>query len=171
MTGQDRARRIHHRRGTALPWCDRGAERGAAEDPKIRLTQDGWQLSEGDDSAQASVMIEAVLPAPDLSRIDDPLLAGLMRDGRVVACGKGLGARICADGLLMARDGQPQPGLAMLGRMALGSVIAADSIHDCFGAAADRWAEDVLKRARQAPRGRLRSGARAVAPPDRPVHP
>ena len=49
-------------------------------------------------------------------------------------------------------DGRPAPGLAVLGRMASGSVIAVDSIHDCFGAAAERWAEGVAARAEAATR-------------------
>ena len=51
-----------------------------------------------------------------------------------------------ADGTVVGRDGAPQAGLYLLGRLSLGSVIAADSLHDCLGAAADRWAEGVMAR-------------------------
>ena len=93
-------------------------------------------------------MVDAVLPPPDLGRLDDPLMRGLIDSGRVTAIEKGLGARIRPDGRLIGRDGSVQPGLCLLGRLAMGSVIAADSIHDCFGAAADRWAQGVAARVR-----------------------
>lgn len=120
----------------------------AADDPDIALTEDGWQLREGDVSARVTVMVDAVLPPPDLARIDDPLMAGLLAAGRAVAVAEGLGARTLPDGRLAGRGDGAQPGLCLLGRLALGSVIAVDSIHDCFGAAAGRWADGVLARLR-----------------------
>ncbi|MFT4012172.1 MAG: hypothetical protein QM682_01990 [Paracoccus sp. (in: a-proteobacteria)] len=118
----------------------------AAEDPDILLTPEGWQLVEEDATAHAQVMVDAVLPAPDLERLDDPLLAGLRDAGRLILHGEGLAARIRPDGRLLDREGQPQPGLSLLGRLALGSMIAVDSVHDCFGRAAHRWARTVLER-------------------------
>ena len=119
----------------------------AAEDPKVQLTKTGWRLIEDDDSADVSAMVDAVLPSPDLSRVADDLMRDLIESGRVVAVDEGLGARIAPDGVVIDGDGTAQPGLCLLGRMAAGSVIAVDSIHDCFGAAADRWAEGVATRA------------------------
>lgn len=120
----------------------------AAADPDIRLTGDGWQLIEDDMSARVTAMVDAVLPSPDLSRLAGPLMTGLIADGRLIAVGEKLGARIRPDGSLIAADGTAQPGLCLLGRLAQGSVIAVDSIHDCFGAAAERWAGGVVRRLR-----------------------
>lgn len=118
----------------------------AADDPDVRLVADGWQLVDEDATARAGVMIDAVLPAPDLDRVTDPLMRGLIEAGRAVPVGAGLGARTCPDARLLDEGGEAQAGLCLLGRLAQGSVIAVDSIHDCFGAAADRWAEGVLAR-------------------------
>ena len=120
----------------------------AAHDPDIVMTGTGWRLVEHDTTAEVAAMVDAVLPPPDLGRLDDPLMRGLIDSGRVTAIEKGLGARIRPDGRLIGRDGSVQPGLCLLGRLAMGSVIAADSIHDCFGAAADRWAQGVAARVR-----------------------
>ncbi|MDP5306474.1 FAD/NAD(P)-binding protein [Paracoccus spongiarum] len=120
----------------------------AAADPDIRLTGTGWQLVEDDLSAGITAMVDAVLPSPDLSRLTDPLMADLVAQGRTVALHDRLGAQTLPDGRLVGADGRPQPGLCLLGRLAQGSVIAVDSIHDCFGAAAARWAEGVLGRLR-----------------------
>ncbi|TDX27017.1 FAD-NAD(P)-binding protein [Rhodovulum visakhapatnamense] len=117
------------------------------DDPDILLTDSGWQLVEGDEGARADVMVDAVLPSPALQGIEAPVIAALRDEGRIVPVAKGQGARIRPDGQVIGADGRVQPGLALLGRAALGSVIAVDSIHDCFGASADRWAEGVLTRA------------------------
>lgn len=118
----------------------------AAEDPDILLTEDGWQLVDDDASARVTAMVDAVLPSPDLDALRDPLMTDLIGAGRAVAVDPGLGARTAPDGRLLDTDGRPQDGLCLLGRLALGSVVAVDSIHDCFGAAADRWAEGALSR-------------------------
>lgn len=110
--------------------------RVAGEDD-VSLTGDGWQLGKDDPQVKTGIMIDAVLPSPDLSQIDDPLLAGLIDQGIAQQVEKGLGAQTDADGRIA-------PGLSLLGRMAMGSVIAVDSLHDCFGATADRWADSVL---------------------------
>lgn len=110
----------------------------ATDDPDIALTDRGWRLH-GGTVADVDVMIDAVLPGPDLGALCDPLVAGLVGRGLITAAAPGLGARVAADGTAIGRDG-PAAGLAVLGRMALGSVIAPDSIHDCFGATTDRWA-------------------------------
>lgn len=119
----------------------------AAEDPTVQMIPTGWRLVDEDASADVVAMVDAVLPSPDLSKVVDPLMKALIDSGRAVTVDKGLGARIAPDGTLIGRDGGMQEGLCLLGRMAAGSVIAVDSIHDCFGAAADRWAEGVARRA------------------------
>ncbi|WP_425098396.1 FAD/NAD(P)-binding protein [Tropicibacter sp. S64] len=113
-----------------------------AADPEIALTPDGWRLND----SPASVMIDAVLPAPDLGMLAAPLVAGLMDQHILHPRADGLGADTAADGSLLDTDHRRAPGLCLLGRLALGSVIAADSLHDCFGASSRRWAEGVLRR-------------------------
>lgn len=119
----------------------------AVADPDVVLVGRGWRLADEGAAFEAEAMVDAVLPSPELERIDDPLVAGLRADGRAAPLAKGLGARILPDGQLVGRDGAVQAGLCLLGRLALGSVIAVDSVHDCFGAAAGRWADGVIARA------------------------
>lgn len=118
----------------------------AADDPDIELIADGWRLEEDGSLVTASVMIDAVMPPPALHKSDDPLITHLMDEGRICAVADGLGAQTQADGQLVGRNGDVQHGLSLLGRLALGSVIAVDSIHDCVGAATDRWTDGVLSR-------------------------
>ncbi len=116
------------------------------DDPDIELTAEGWHLVGGDDSTTASVMVDSVLPSPDPSRLAGPLFTQLMTEGRLSVVSDGLGLRTSDAAELIGADGKVQRGLALLGPLALGSVIAVDSVHDCFGAAADRWADGVVKK-------------------------
>ncbi len=118
----------------------------AVDDPDIALTATGWQLVADETSTGVSVMVDAVMPPPSLDRSTDPLIRDLLTSGRMTAVTAGFGAKTLADGRLVSREGAVQPGLCLLGRLALGSVIAADSIHDCFGASTDRWADGVIQR-------------------------
>ncbi|QHQ35522.1 FAD/NAD(P)-binding protein [Algicella marina] len=118
----------------------------AADDPDIETTTDGWSLTENGGTVTVSAMIDAVLPSPDISIITQPLLRSLIDDGLVRPVRDGLGAQIESDGQLVGRDGNTRDGLCLLGRMALGSIIAVDSIHDCFGDATRRWANGVVSR-------------------------
>ncbi|MFU1479231.1 FAD/NAD(P)-binding protein [Roseovarius sp. C7] len=118
----------------------------AADDPDVLLTKEGWQLLPEDESSAASVMVDAVLPPPSLDRCRDPLIMALRKRGHVTPFGEGMGARMAPDGRLIGTDGHPREGLSLLGRLALGDVVAVDSIHDCFGAASARWAEGAASR-------------------------
>jgi hypothetical protein len=91
-------------------------------------------------------MVDGVMDPPDVSRIRAAPIKGLVEARRIVPLGQDLAAHIAPDGQLWDDKGRLQPGLCLLGRLASGSVIAADSLHDCFGRAADRWAEGVMRR-------------------------
>ena len=116
----------------------------AADDPNIRLIAEGWQLVDENKEIAVSVMIDAVMPSPALDTTADPLIEKLMAKGYISAVSDGLGASAKADGQLIGQNDTTP--LCMLGRMSLGSVIAVDSIHDCFGAATKRWADGVISR-------------------------
>lgn len=124
-----------------------------ATDPDIDLTSDGWKLSTDQGSMVSEIMIDAVLPSPDPEQVRAPLIEQLIQDGWLTLLGKGLSTRTTPDGTLITSADRPAPGLCLLGRLALGSVIAADSLHDCFGQAAARWAEGVVGRHTAQPDG------------------
>lgn len=118
----------------------------AADDPDILLIDAGWRLVEDDDATDVCAMVDAVLPSPALGRITEPLIVKLKADGRIQPVADGFGADTAPDGQILGPSGKVQTGLSLLGRLALGSVIGVDSIHDCLGAASDRWAEGVISR-------------------------
>lgn len=116
-----------------------------ARDPDITPINTGWQLDVEGRSVTTKVLIDAVLPSPDPRKVETALISGLIADGYLTTMDD-LGARTAPDGRLIGDDDKPVQGLSLLGRLALGSVIAADSLHDCFSASSARWAEGVLSR-------------------------
>lgn len=116
----------------------------AADDPDIRLVPDGWEIRSGDQLQTVSVMIDSVLPAPVLERVDEPLIRDLQRSVNLHPLGEGLGARCDANASVISIGGHAEPGLWLIGRLANGSVIAEDSIHDCFSATNSAWAQAVI---------------------------
>ncbi|SPH17475.1 hypothetical protein DEA8626_00998 [Defluviimonas aquaemixtae] len=116
----------------------------AAEDPDIALALEGWKLQSGGRAVTVSVMIDSVLPQPALERVTEPLIVELQQQSKLEALGDDLGAQCLPDALLLGADDAPVAGLALAGRLANGSTIASDSIHDCFGSICDRWAKTVF---------------------------
>ncbi|WP_176442949.1 FAD/NAD(P)-binding protein [Tropicimonas sediminicola] len=122
------------------------ADLDLATDPEIEMCDAGWRLESKGRRTEVSVMIDAVLPSPDLAAVKDPLISDLVSKGHLTAAGDDLAASINPEGQAIGRDGSVRDGLCLLGRLALGSVIAVDSLHDCFGEASRRWAQGVLRR-------------------------
>ncbi|MFW8635139.1 FAD/NAD(P)-binding protein [Cribrihabitans pelagius] len=123
------------------------ADLRAVEDPDVRLVPQGWQLAGGTDEIPAEVMVDAVLAPPALARTREPLLQGLLAAGLLHPLDDGLGAATGDGGQALSQAGAPVAGLYVLGRMAKGSAVAVDSLHDCFGATAVNWAEGAARRA------------------------
>lgn len=117
-----------------------------AVDPDFSLIDSGWMLKAFDHTACVSVMVDAVLPSPDLSTVATAPVSTLVSDGALAPLAHGLAARAAPDGHVLDEQGRVVPRLCLLGRLALGSVIAVDSLHDCFGKSSDRWAKGVCAR-------------------------
>lgn len=101
-----------------------------ADDPDVTLSDAGWRLQ---GRATAQVMVDAVLPAPRLEVIEDPLIRTLLRD-------EVLREDPTTGGIAVDRAGRAAQGLSVLGRLTEGRSIATDSLHDCYGAMTRAWA-------------------------------
>ncbi len=113
------------------------------DDPDIELVDGGWRIAENGGADVATAMVNSVLAGPNIAKVSSPLIAGLREHGFVSQLGNGLGASVRPDGRIIDATGEPVEGLSLLGRFANGSVIATDSLHDCFGEAVRRWARRV----------------------------
>lgn len=116
------------------------------DDPDIKLTQDGWRFHSEQTSICADVMINSVLASPDLEKISSPLIRQLRRDHSVVPVSNSLGVLTARDGLVLNDHRETSVPLAILGRLAKGSLIGTDSLTGCFDERRDAWSESLLGR-------------------------
>ena len=113
---------------------------------------------------QVDVVLNAVLAAPGAQYRADGPLPGLLAAGhtRVLPGRRGLDVR--ADGGAIGREGQPTPGLSILGRATEDAVIGNDTLSRGMHPHADRWALRVAHRAGREP---VAPGVGAHSPPQR----
>lgn len=115
-------------------------------DPDIAVTEQSWELSSGEERATARIMINAVLDAPKIADIRSPLIEGLLNDGHLAPVHDDLGVATARDGSVMSKSGDVLP-IAVLGRLAKGTIIGVDAILECFGERPRAWATSAGRRA------------------------
>lgn len=116
------------------------------EDPDIRLVPEGWQLDVEDDSLTANVMIDSVLDSPNLEEMTAPLIQQLKTSDKLRPIADGMGARTRRDGVSNSGESD-SANLAVLGRIAKGTLLGTDAILEVFGPRQDAWADGVVRRA------------------------
>ena len=119
------------------------------DDPDIHLLPTGWLLTDKPDEVIATVMINTVIPSPILRHVASPLISNLLKANLLICYADELGASTGPSGLSSGITNGRYPSLSLLGRLATGSVIGPDSIHDCFSDHARHWAEAVHCRVTQ----------------------
>ncbi|MDY7394996.1 FAD/NAD(P)-binding protein [Aureibaculum sp. 2210JD6-5] len=115
-------------------------------DPDINLEEDGWHMAKDDISNIANVMINSVLPPPEILKVASPLPKNLIKDSSVEPLHDELGIRTDKDGTVAKKNSKTKTQLAVLGRLAKGTLIGVDAIAECFGNQSAYWAKGVLLR-------------------------
>ena len=110
------------------------------------MIEEGWRLTKGVQSVDVDVMVNSVIDAPQLKAVSSPLVEHLREDKRVDAVSYKLGLHTLEDGRIISQGGNTHQHIALLGRLAKGSVVGVDDLIECFGKPAQKWAEGVLKR-------------------------
>ncbi|MDP5045379.1 MAG: FAD/NAD(P)-binding protein [Leeuwenhoekiella sp.] len=116
------------------------------ENPEIKLTPQGWQLFKNGKVSTANVMVNSVIDPPQLIAVNSPVVQHLLDDHKVDAVSYKLGLHTLQDGRIISSAGNSNQHIALLGRLAKGSVIGVDDLIECFGKPARKWAEGVLNR-------------------------
>ena len=116
-------------------------------DPDIDLTAKGWTLKNSNNkSITCSVMINSVLDAPKLLEVNTPLIKDLLQNDLIQPIHSKLGIETTADGYVITPEAKDDVPIAVLGRLAKGSVIGVDAILECFGPRIEDWAKAYVKR-------------------------
>jgi len=107
--------------------------------PTIELSKAGWELSKNANSIMVKTMINSVLDAPKIKIIDSPILKHLLANNIIRAVHDDLGIATDEYGYLSSKDNLNMP-IAVLGRLAKGTIIGVDAILECYGKRPQSWA-------------------------------
>jgi len=114
-------------------------------DPEIELTDGGWRFQASDKSINVQIMIDSVLDSPKIKSVNSPLVKNLLEDNLLMAVHDDLGVSTDDNGYLIPkRKGKKVP-IALLGRLAKGTVIGVDAILECFGNRPRNWSNQAAK--------------------------
>ncbi|MFS4481841.1 FAD/NAD(P)-binding protein [Hyunsoonleella sp. 2307UL5-6] len=114
--------------------------------PDIELVDNGWKLTNtSGDSITINSMINCVLDGPKLLDVNTPIITSLLQNDLIKPLHSELGIETQEDGRVISENGNILP-IAVLGRLAKGSVIGVDAILECFGERITNWAKAFAKR-------------------------
>ncbi|QLE01287.1 FAD/NAD(P)-binding protein [Galbibacter sp. BG1] len=114
--------------------------------PDIAQVPQGWQFSMGKETITTPVLVNCVLDAPQLLKVDTPLIKNLLTNDLIAPVHSKLGIETNENASVLTSEENQIPTLSVLGRLAKGSVLGVDSISACFGERVQQWGDDVSRR-------------------------
>lgn len=115
------------------------------KDPDISLEEEGYIFECDGQRKTVITMVNSVLDSPQILKVAAPLPKGLINSTNIEPVHDKLGLRTGEDALIQKTDGSSVP-IAMMGRLAKGTLIGVDAIAECFGKRSCLWAEGFMKR-------------------------
>jgi len=109
--------------------------------PNIELTKKGWRFHLSDKSTTATIMIDSVLDSPNIKSVMSPIVRNMLDDGLMKVVHDDLGIVIDEYGYLISKNENTRIPIALLGRLAKGTIIGVDAILECFGSRPCQWAK------------------------------
>ncbi|MDH7912376.1 FAD/NAD(P)-binding domain-containing protein [Winogradskyella sp. SYSU M77433] len=110
--------------------------------PDIELENHGWRLTnESQDRKNVNIMINSVLDSPKLLEVNSPLVTNLLQHDLISPIHSKLGIETDENAYVETENKKNKVNIAVLGRLAKGSVIGVDAILECFGSRIDNWAK------------------------------
>ena len=116
------------------------------KDPKISLHTKEWKLINEDNTCCSDIMINSVLDAPEIVKVVSPIIKSLLSNPLVEPLHDNLGVRTHKDGMIENLDKNVNIPIAVMGRLAKGTLIGVDAIAECFGSRSHSWAEGLIGR-------------------------
>lgn len=114
--------------------------------PEIELTEDGWQLCKNERCITTTMMINSVIDPPKLLAVDTPLIKKLLGKGLIQPVHSKLGVETDQNGYIQIDSTDNAPEIALLGRLAKGTIMGVDAILECFGKRPENWARECVRR-------------------------
>ncbi|MBQ0769330.1 MAG: FAD/NAD(P)-binding protein [Bizionia sp.] len=114
-------------------------------DPNIELTNTGWRFEHSGKAITATLMIDSVLDAPKIKAVTSPLVQNMLDNGFIKVVHDDLGVATNESGYLISMNKNQKTPIALLGRLAKGTVIGVDAILECFGERPRQWAQQAAQ--------------------------
>lgn len=114
--------------------------------PEIELSENGWIIKSKNNNIVANIMINSVLDAPDITAVKSDLVKSLLYNESIKIVNDNLGVLTTKQGYLLEQETNTVLPIALLGRLAKGTVIGVDAILECFGDRPVEWAKAAVKR-------------------------
>lgn len=108
--------------------------------PDIDLTSEGWVLKSNGKKITTSIMINSVLASPNIAEVDSSLIKKLLINDILQPIHDDLGISTDDNGYVISEKKQEFIPIALLGRLAKGTIIGVDAILECFGERPRKWA-------------------------------
>ncbi len=116
------------------------------KEPEIELTNAGWKFIKNKKDKIITILIDSVLDAPKVDEVSSPLVEHLLDSDIITEVHDELGIDIEESGLVCSEIETDICSIALLGRLAKGTVIGVDAMLECFGPRPKKWATAAAKR-------------------------
>jgi uncharacterized NAD(P)/FAD-binding protein YdhS len=116
------------------------------DNPDFKLTEKGWCFSKDDKTITVGIMINSVLSPPQIKSVNSPIVKNMLSDDLIEAVHDDLGVSTDESGYLISSEHNNKAPIALLGRLAKGTIIGVDAILECFGDRPQKWAIEAANR-------------------------
>jgi len=114
-------------------------------DPNIELLKEGWRFSVGEKSITANMMVDSVLDSPQIKAVKSSIIKNMLADDLIKVVHDDLGVETNETAYLISENHEQNVPIALLGRLAKGSIIGVDAILECLGSRPQQWAKQAAK--------------------------
>jgi len=91
-------------------------------------------------------MINSVLDAPKINSVNSSIIQNLLSNNLIEAVHDELGISTDENAYVISQEKSRKIPIALLGRLAKGTIIGVDAILECFGKRPEQWATEAIKR-------------------------
>jgi len=90
-------------------------------------------------------MIDSVLDPPQIKSVRSSIVENLLVDDLIKVVHNKLGVETGESGYLISQNKEKEIPIALLGRLAKGTIIGVDALLECFGSRPRQWAKQAAK--------------------------
>lgn len=110
------------------------------KNPNFVLKSEGWCLKSMGNNRTVTLMINSVLDAPIIENVKSPIVRNMLANDLIMPIHDELGMITDENGYVISDRVDDSIHIAILGRLAKGTIIGVDALLECFGERPIKWA-------------------------------